>query len=73
MFKKNINKYSLDFLSKDIDNKILVPLKIIDDAIIDKKRQYTRDILVLLHDLQIQIGSSDVTTITKHPNAKLIS
>ena len=70
--KKNINKYALDFLGKDADGKIFIPMNIIDDALKDKQRQYTRCISEVLADLRPQIGGITPLTVTgttiNHPN-----
>lgn len=76
--KKTINKYALDFLAKDADGKLLLPLTIIDDAVKDKKRQYgdSKTIPELLSDLKPQVsGSSPLPTTgttTEHPNRNSI-
>ena len=76
--KKTINKYALDFLAKDADSKLLLPLTIIDDAVEDKKRQYGdfETIPKLLSDLQPQVsGNSPLPTTgttTEHPNRNSI-
>jgi len=70
--KKNINKYALDFLAKDADGNLLTPLKIIDEALPDKQRQYAGSPSQLLYDLEPQVdGKSPLPTtgnIPAHPN-----
>jgi hypothetical protein len=74
--KKTINKYALDFLVKVDGGKLVIPLKIVDSAVGEKKRQYGRDVTELLNDLRPQIEGMpplpSTGTALKHPNKNSI-
>ena len=74
--KKSINKYAMDFVSKDADGQIFIPMNIIDDALKDKKRQYTHCISEVFADFCPQIRGFSPLTVTEttinHPNFLLM-